>query len=239
MFLCNDLPITAAGKERPKGWQGFGSWVRLASETGDECVEIVEAILDARAAHVEKLAYYRDDVGRVVLEIAAPLVRRALQERLLFCKRYRLDKRPVHASSTSVVYYAVDCEGCASADDGRPVALKFIHSRSHFEREMRARGALECTDSGMYVLGCLHSLDDDAFAKSVEEWNQAHSCDLGRFCIVMPRADRCVTDMVCACVTSILMYACVCRYVSTRVQTSVFMHRRLTKRAFQSQTCIV
>jgi hypothetical protein len=190
--LCNDLPVCGKGHERGSTW---GSWQSLVSETGDECVEIVEAILDARIKHVKKLAYWRDKSGRVMLDIATPLCRRAIQERLLFHKRYRLEDRPVHESSTSVVYFATDCEGAKCAAEERPIALKFMHSRESFEREKRARRALEGDEqeeARKYVLACWEYHECDEFAASVRAWESENGRELGRFCIVMPRADRSV-----------------------------------------------
>ncbi len=155
-------------------------------------MDIVRAILDAQSKHVKQLADHRDKAGRVMLDIAVPKCRRAVEEMLLFHKRYRLGERK-HASSTSVVYFATDCEGAACAADERPVALKFMRDRDHFEREIQARGALRGPDAAKFVLDYTHVHDDDDFAKSVDRWQRDNELEfariqLGRYCIVMPRA---------------------------------------------------
>jgi len=186
-ILLNDLHICEAGLERPEGWKGWSSWMTLCLGTKDECVEIVEAILEARRKFVTKLAYCKTWLGRVVFELALPACRAAIQKRLLFNTRYRLNDKPVHASDTSLVYYAMDCKHATCAEHERPVALKFIQMRDHFDREVAAQGRFKSKDSEDYVLGFLECHDGDAdeeFARS------ADACGLCRFCIVMQRADR-------------------------------------------------
>jgi hypothetical protein len=150
-------------------------------------VEIVDAILDERNKHAKKLAFSRDRYGRFVFDIATPACRAAMQKRLLFYQRYRLDDLPVHTSCTSVVYFAMDCRAATNAAQERRVAIKFMQKRDHFDREVVAHGRFQEADSRDYVLGLLECHDGDAdvvFARCAEE------CGLGRYCVVMERADR-------------------------------------------------
>lgn len=198
-LLCNDLPISESGSHRPDGWQIGRSWPQLVSETGDECVEIVKSILSKYQDSVAKcheLAYCRDRYGRLVFDIATPKCRAAIQEMLLFFKRYRLEECK-HTSSTSVVYFAVDCQNSASAKDEKRVALKFIRQPDHFNREKKAYERVGNADSKSYVVDviCTHGEtgdgDQDAlFAESVLRLSAAEKKELGHHCIVLERADR-------------------------------------------------
>lgn len=53
-----------------------------------------------------------------------------------FCGRYKLDTRPEHNTSTSVVYLATDLEG-------QRKAIKFSSDKFQFETEVRSREGLD------------------------------------------------------------------------------------------------
>ena len=50
----------------------------------------------------------QDSRGRSALDVSSPLVKVALQSRLLFCGRYELEDPPVHVSKTCEVVFAKD-----------------------------------------------------------------------------------------------------------------------------------
>ncbi len=156
------------------------------SDPEDGYVDIVGAILDQCSKHVKRLAYCHDHLGRVVFGTAMPKCRSLIQERILFMKRYRLDER-VHKSSTSVVYFASDCEGATYESQEKPVALKFISRRDHFDREVAAHGRFQQQESRGFVLRLLqhYNGDDDAEFRECAE-----ACGLGRFCVVLERAEK-------------------------------------------------
>jgi hypothetical protein len=195
-ILCGDLPISESGMERPEHWQGWDSWSKLVSETCDECLEVVKAILRKYREHVRVLAFSRDRYGRIVFDIATPKCRAAIQETLLFYKRFRLEDKPVHRSNTSVVYFATDCGEAACAAEERRVALKFMRERDHFEREVAVYGRLRQQEAKRYFVCMLGQYDgdkDSAFAECAE------ACGFGRYCVVMDRADRSDEYSVCVC----------------------------------------
>ena len=68
----------------------------------------VLAILMAIFRYCAYLVHVLDVNARSALDVSSPLVKIALQSRLLFCGRYEVEERAVHISRTCKVYFAED-----------------------------------------------------------------------------------------------------------------------------------
>ena len=103
------------------------------------CLAIIESFLEKHKEHAQLLADVTDSVGRKAIDVALPRVKEAIQQRILFCGRYRLDKRAaVHRSKTCKVVMAEDTKVLDS--DGKPKRVR--HGTAHL---------LESISSGLFA----------------------------------------------------------------------------------------
>ena len=159
--------------------------------------------------YVEKypdLAYEKDAMGRVAVEIAPTENKSAILSVFLWHGRYRVTQtHPEHMSSTCYVYKAVDEGDLDAAGHPRPVALKLVLKREQFlaEVEVRKQGIL-----GEYVVGIIRShpaLNADEIFDYPEIADKPLHAEISPgvkggvltkdsaeklFCLVMPLADR-------------------------------------------------
>ena len=123
----------------------------------------------------------KDELGRRAIDIATPKYKHAMMERVYFYRRYELVDGPAeHVSATCIVRIAKD----RLAHD-MDVALKFIHMKDHFEREIQVRQ--KCVVSPKYVVNTITEYDGDADPVFSME---ASKKDLYNYCLVMPAAER-------------------------------------------------
>ena len=195
-LLCNELPVHEGNRKAPKWWQGWDTLDNLVScknySVFDVC--IVQALLNERAAYAKRLAY---GVWRQrTIHTALPWCRAVIRMFICFHKRYLLDEQPVCETRTSVVYFASDCEGFASAaeiprEKERVVMLKFMTDRGEFEREVAANSErVKGEGVGRRVVGYMAEYDGDVDAEFAK-WAEAFG--FGRYCVVMERACRCAS----------------------------------------------
>ena len=156
-------------------------WINITTETKDAYVEQLCTILDNHIEHLDVLCDVRDASGRRCLDVATPRYKQAMMERSFLLQRYELRDGPAeHVSATCIVRLAVD-----HGDNKNKVALKFIHNRDHFEREVSVR-ASAMLDS-LYVLNTLRVHDGDVDQKFRQEVEKKA---LYSYCLVMPAAER-------------------------------------------------
>merc|ERR1712238_86762 len=88
----------------------MGVKANMNVEEGQNVVQkITNFIGDCEEKIVEKLAYFKDFMGRSAFDYAIPEIKVAIQERLLFLGRYEFVKGPpLHESATCVVLKAYD-----------------------------------------------------------------------------------------------------------------------------------
>ena len=79
-----------------------------ASDPDGVCLQAVLIFLDNHGEHCELLASLCDNYGRNTLDMSTPLVKVAIETRLLFCARYKLEQPAVHVSRTCEVVFAED-----------------------------------------------------------------------------------------------------------------------------------
>ena len=95
--------------QRQNGWVEFISSddiLNLDSSLKKECIKLIET---CELSTATVLATSKDFVGRIAIEVAIPVIKRALQERLLFLGCYELSTgAPTHKSATCVVIKAYD-----------------------------------------------------------------------------------------------------------------------------------
>ena len=100
------------------------SWHFLVTNTTDpeHCLRVIEMFLDNHEDHAQLLADAVDGVGRRAIDVALPKVKEAIERRILFCGRYRVDKcATVHRSATCEVVFAEDTK---AMDDGKPKRVR-------------------------------------------------------------------------------------------------------------------
>jgi ankyrin repeat protein/serine/threonine protein kinase len=133
-------PVTGELRDRPRSY----ALTTALEGFEDKLLGAIELVLDRCAAHIEQLAHVTDKLGRRAIDLATPKCRKAISSKLYLLGRYQVRSGPAeHQSATSIVRYAQDF-GDVSPQDGTPrqVVLKFMRSKVHFEREVRARQGL-------------------------------------------------------------------------------------------------
>jgi serine/threonine protein kinase len=171
-----------------------GVWLQLLACGNPGAAEKMESFfahfpLDALVAAV-------DPHGRKALDVATPQCKATLVSKLYLGGLYELDlTQLVHQSTTCKVYMALDHGGEAGPVC---VVLKCMKRKDQWQRELDARvggadglGKLD----GAFVIDVLrvHSSDmDERFKLDLE----ARGLGDYPFCLVMPRADRSLADVL-------------------------------------------
>ena len=116
-------------KFQQNGWVNFITVrANMNVEEGQNVVQkITNFIGDCEEKIVEKLAYFKDFMGRLAFDYAIPEIKVAIQERLLFLGRYDFVKGPpLHKSATCVVLKAYDEK---AEDDYRKMFIDFAKEK--------------------------------------------------------------------------------------------------------------
>ena len=159
-------------------------WLFIMKETNDELVGEVTAILDKYVDRVSLLTSVKDTLGRKAIDVASPMYKKQMLERLYLFQRYEIRDGPAeHMSATCVVRIAKD-----HMDGGRLVALKFIRNRDDFKREIIFRE--KCNFDDEFVVSCLRLYDGDDDDQGRRFGNEAVRKGYYRYCLVMPAAGR-------------------------------------------------
>lgn len=160
-------------------------WTAVAISGGDNFLEIVKRVLDRWDPVV--LANCFDIHGRKVMNAASPHCLKLIQEKLLFCGKYKIQEGAfAHQSRTSCVVFATDERD--EENPGRHVALKFMLLKSQFERELSARSSFRLSPEFVIGIICTHTSDtDERYATDIVKYNAFESF---KYCVVMPMADR-------------------------------------------------
>ena len=158
-------------------------WLFMVTETKDEFVDEVSLILDRYVDRISLLMSMKDNIGRSAIDVASPKYKFVILQRSYVFRRYEIRDGPAeHVSATCVVRIGKD-----QKDGGRNVALKFICSREHFEREKVVRH--NCQFDGKYVISTLR-LHDGEEEKEKILCEEALRKGYYSYCLVMPAAER-------------------------------------------------
>jgi serine/threonine protein kinase len=114
-------------------------WVEVVKHSNsDSYVDLVEQFLEQHLHSIEELANASDGQGGKAVELAKKNCKKAISDRRLFHKRFKIrEGKPEHQSATCLVVFGEDF---ACKDDRfKLVALKFMKDRLQFEREIRSR----------------------------------------------------------------------------------------------------
>ena len=150
----------------------------------DKYLEAVRVCLEECADLVEPLSESLDRKGRRAMDIATPGCKKVIQNYLHFFGRYEL--RPgaaEHQSATCIVRIALDYQ-----EERKPVALKFMHNRDQFLREIEIRSYSDLSHE--FVINILRTHDGDEDTKFRAEVNRKKGFREYPYCLVMPAADR-------------------------------------------------
>jgi hypothetical protein len=117
-------------------------WIEVVKHSnGDSYVDLVEQFLEQHLDSIEELANASDGQGGKAVELAKKDCKKAISDRRLFHKRFKIKEgKPEHQSATCLVVFGEDF---ASQDDrSKWVALKFMKDHEQFQRELRSRDDL-------------------------------------------------------------------------------------------------
>jgi serine/threonine protein kinase len=156
----------------------------------DYYAKVVELIIQDHLFISSQLAAVKDHAGRPALNIASPACQKSIKEALHFYQRYDIMNPdiPRHRSATCMVHLAID-HGMA----GVKVALKFMQQKDQFMRELGTREQVGLGEQ--YVIKILrwHDSDtDDRFKREIDR----RGFTSYPYCIVMPAADRSLTEII-------------------------------------------
>jgi serine/threonine protein kinase len=168
---------------------GFG-WAALTQL--DTYVDAVQAIVEEYPSMCFLLADAADKEGRLVRHIASPHCKEIILKATYFLQRYQLmtsKSSPEYASSATMVHLAIDHDS-PSKDH---VALKFMISRTDFDREIRVRN--DCKFDCQFVVDILDAIDC-AMDESIELEFDKHGFDAYRFCIILPAGNRTLDEVL-------------------------------------------
>ena len=131
------------------------SWhyVVSSSRYTDQCLQTLCAFLDSHLEHAHLLADVKDEFGRKAIDVAMPKVKDAIEKRILFCGRYRLERGAIaHRSATCEVVFGEDTRNII---DGNPVqvALKMMRNYQEFLCEIKTRQERDLSKCVVQVLG--------------------------------------------------------------------------------------
>jgi ankyrin repeat protein/serine/threonine protein kinase len=105
-----DMPIDFDGtpKEHAHSWTAFLDPSK-ASWNVQDTISFVREKFTEYEKHIPTLAYCKDALGRVTIDIADKRVKDVIYEKLFFCGRFKLrEGHPLHVSATSIVLLADD-----------------------------------------------------------------------------------------------------------------------------------
>ena len=188
-ILLLAMPIDSVKGALVRG-HGYG-WTFLLSECEDRYTDTVERVLDRYAAHcpnplaVQLLCDAQDELGRPGYDIATPVCRRILLNRLHFFGRYQFAPGPaLHESENSIVRVAVD-HGCLEGK--RSVCVKFMRMRDQFDREVNVRSRVKLSEDFVVPVFYAHDSDSDAAyaAESKKKGLSAYP-----YCVVTAAGER-------------------------------------------------
>lgn len=113
-------------------------WAKAVQCNDDITLEAVEKVLTVHGDKVSILVYSVDKIGRIIMDIATPRMKKILSTKVLLYKRYELnDGPPVYRSAKNIVAFAKD-----HGMEGLPVvAIKFLRDRKAFLNEVESREA--------------------------------------------------------------------------------------------------
>lgn len=112
-------------------------WAKLVQYSSERAFLAVELILDHFPKHCKIFSRASDEHGRLVVDIASPKCKLAIQRRLWLHRRYEIKEgRPEHVSATSIVVFAIDHASDMGSDDTdtSPSAQSMSRSLSVRER---------------------------------------------------------------------------------------------------------
>jgi hypothetical protein len=152
------------------------AWAKIVQH--DKYANIVHDVMNLFPQFASDLAHASDHEGRPCLNIASPKCQAFIKQFLFFLKRYEILtlKNPHHESLTSLVHLAIDHHPALQndltesnghsnqsppefADHNETVALKFIKSKEHFNREIITRQ--QKSFDPKYIMDMRRSYDGD------------------------------------------------------------------------------
>lgn len=164
-------------------------WAKLVQYSSERAFLAVELILNHFPKHCKIFSRVCDEHGRLVVDIASPKCKLAIQRRLWLHRRYEIrEGRPEHVSATSIVVFAIDHASESVIDDSdrgttptsrvlsarerldsfrsisakntnSVVALKFMRSYEQFHCEVTCREKLSLNTE--FVIGVVASYGMD------------------------------------------------------------------------------
>jgi hypothetical protein len=187
--LSQVMPITLEGVPEPLSAHDHW-WIHVLSSTADQYVDAVDMVLNDYVQHVQMLADCADQNGRKAVDIATLEYKKCILSHIYFFGRYELKPGPSeHQSATCIVRLATDHHDPLKG----MVALKFMHNKDQFDRELNIRKTYDL--AGEFVLGALHSHDGDLDPKYRIEAERKGYKEYP-YCLVLPSADRNLSSML-------------------------------------------
>jgi serine/threonine protein kinase len=187
--LSQVMPITLEGAPEASDVHDYW-WTHVLSSTADQYVDAVDDLLNDYVQHIQMLADCTDRDGRKAVDIATLEYKKCILSHIYFFGRYELKSGPSeHQSATCIVRLATDHNDPLKG----MVALKFMHNKDQFDRELNIRKTYDL--AGEFVLGALHSHDGDADPKYRLEAERKGYKEYP-YCLVLPSADRNLSSML-------------------------------------------
>jgi serine/threonine protein kinase/ankyrin repeat protein len=184
-------------------------WFQLLQyEDNSERIEHLANIISQIVQKFPILISAKDHNGRIANAVATDINKKTLNSLFLWYGRYRpINNKAEHCSATTYVFKAIDESSLDGNGNYRPVAIKLMRFKEHFEKELIGRKLYSLQDEYIVqVIASYPSLSNDSeqSKETVSEWPDdiGESLFLGQdssltksqvekmFCVVMSLADR-------------------------------------------------